>query len=262
MFTGITYLIKRSFYKTFFALQPLVPNHGETTMKKLLLALLASLAFSISAFAAVNINTATQAELESLDGIGPVKAAAIIDYRKKNGGFKSVDELEKVDGVGPVTLANVKKDVSVSGATSVPAATTKTADKPAAKDMKKDASAKETKAEKAAPVKEMAKKDSATPTATVKVDDKEAAKLAKEKEKADKKAAADAKKADKAVAKDTKAEKSAAATDTSKADAKAAKNVAKAEKKAAADKVKADKKAAADAKKAEKSAEKAKTEKK
>ena len=163
-------------------------------MKKLLLALLVSLAFSFSAFAAVNINTATQAELESLDGIGPVKAAAIIDYRKKNGGFKSVDELEKVEGVGPVTMANVKKDVAVSGATSVPAAKTKTADKSAAKDMKKDA-----------PVKEMAKKDIATPAATVKVDDKAAAdkakadkKAATDKAKADKKAAADAKKAEKA----------------------------------------------------------------
>ena len=215
-------------------------------MKKLLLALLASMALSFSAFAAVNINTATQAELESLDGIGPVKAAAIIDYRKKNGGFKSVDELEKVDGVGPVTLANVKKDVAVSGSTSVPAAAAKPAAKDA-KDMKKDA-----------PVKEMAKKDITTPAATVKVDDKAT----------DKKAA----KADKAMAKDTKAEKPAAAADTSKADAKAAKDAAKADKKAAAekakvdkkaaaDKAKADKKAAADAKKADK-ADKAKTEKK
>ncbi len=47
-------------------------------MKKLLIALLASLAFSISAFAAVNLNTATQAELESLDGIGPVRGGG--DY--------------------------------------------------------------------------------------------------------------------------------------------------------------------------------------
>jgi competence protein ComEA len=52
-------------------------------MKKMLLALFVFLSFSISALAAVNINTATQAELESLNGIGPVKAQAIIDYRKK-----------------------------------------------------------------------------------------------------------------------------------------------------------------------------------
>ena len=193
-------------------------------MKKLLLALLASMALSFSAFAAVNINTATQAELESLDGIGPVKAAAIIDYRKKNGGFKSVDELEKVDGVGPVTLANVKKDVAVSGTTSVPAA--KDAkdmkkDAPAAKDIKKDIpAAKDMK--KDAPVKEMAKKDVATPAATVKVDDKAT----------DKKAA----KADKAMAKDTKADKKAAA------DAKKAEKAAAKADKAKADKAKTEKK--------------------
>ena len=161
-------------------------------MKKILLALLASLAISFSAFAAVNINTATQAELESLDGIGPVKAAAIIDYRKKNGGFKSVDELEKVDGVGPVTLANVKKDVSVSGATTAVAA------KPDAKaDMKAD--------------KKDAKADMKADKKDTKADDKAAKDAAKEKAKADKAAA--------------KAEKAKA-----KADAKAAKDAAKAKK--------------------------------
>ncbi len=84
-------------------------------MRKMLFALLTLLTLSFSAIAGVNLNTATQAELESLDGIGPVKARAIIDYRKKNGGFKTVDELEKVDGIGAVTLAGVRKDVSVSG---------------------------------------------------------------------------------------------------------------------------------------------------
>lgn len=88
-------------------------------MKKTLVAIIAFLSLSFNAFAAVNINTATQAELETLDGIGPVKAKAIVDYRKKNGEFKSIDELEKVDGVGAVTLANVRKDVTMSGKTTV-----------------------------------------------------------------------------------------------------------------------------------------------
>ena len=110
-------------------------------MKKILIALLASLAFCFNVFAAVNLKTATQQKLESLEGIGPVKAQAIIDYRKKNGGFKSVDDLEKVDGVGEITLKNLRKDVSVSGRTSVatPAAINKES-KPA-----KETKAKETK---------------------------------------------------------------------------------------------------------------------
>lgn len=66
-----------------------------------------------SVYAAVDINSASQAELESLSGIGPSKAQAIIEYRKKNGGFKSVDELEQVQGIGPATLASIKKDISL-----------------------------------------------------------------------------------------------------------------------------------------------------
>jgi len=127
-------------------------------MKKILIAFLASLAFNFSTFAAVNLNTATQAEIESLEGIGPVKAAAIIDYRKKNGGFKSVDELEKVDGIGPATLANVRKNVSVSGKTTVvvpaadakPAAKTKTVGNEKAAASGKTADSKEVKGEKKA----------------------------------------------------------------------------------------------------------------
>ena len=92
-------------------------------MKRLLLALVVLVMSSI-AFAAVNINTATLAELEALPGIGPVKGQAIIDYRKANGPFKSIDDLKKVNGIGDATLEKVKQSgVSLSGTTTLPAAT-------------------------------------------------------------------------------------------------------------------------------------------
>lgn len=151
-------------------------------MKKMLFVLFALLSLSFNALAAVNINTASQAELESLDGIGPVKAQAIIDYRKKNGNFKTVDDLEKVDGIGPATLASVKKDVSISGATTAVATKPSKAEKPA----------KTAKVDKAAPE-------------TAKVDDKTAAKEAKAAKKAEKEAAKKAKADAKAAKEDTKA---------------------------------------------------------
>jgi competence protein ComEA len=52
----------------------------------------------------INLNTATQEELESLPGIGPTKAADILSYRKEIGAFSSIDELLNVTGIGPSTL--------------------------------------------------------------------------------------------------------------------------------------------------------------
>ena len=92
-------------------------------MKTFLILVLCWLGLCFSAQAAVNINTANQTELESLPGIGPVKAKAILEYRKKNGGFKSVDELTRVDGIGPVTLKNARNDIVLdASATSKPTA--------------------------------------------------------------------------------------------------------------------------------------------
>ena len=105
-------------------------------MKKILLALVASLSFSITAFSAVNLNTATQAELESLKNIGPAKAQAIIDYRKKSGGFKTVEDLNNVPGFGDKTMVNLKSEITVSGATKVATTTAKDL-KPAVIDAKK-----------------------------------------------------------------------------------------------------------------------------
>ncbi|MDE2366797.1 MAG: helix-hairpin-helix domain-containing protein [Betaproteobacteria bacterium] len=88
-------------------------------MKRVFLILIMLLAFCSGAYAAVNINTATQAELESLQGIGPAKAKAIVEYRKKNGSFKSPDDLEKVKGIGPAIMKKVRKDITVGGATTI-----------------------------------------------------------------------------------------------------------------------------------------------
>jgi competence protein ComEA len=83
-------------------------------MRTLLLVSLLSLSFS--AFAAVDLNTASQAELEAVNGIGPKKAQAIIDYRKKNGAFKTVDDLDNVPGFGKKSVDTAKKDLTVGNA--------------------------------------------------------------------------------------------------------------------------------------------------
>lgn len=61
----------------------------------------------------VNLNLATEAELETLPEVGPVTAAAIVAWREQHGGFTAVDELLEVDGIGEATLAQVSPYVTV-----------------------------------------------------------------------------------------------------------------------------------------------------
>ncbi|GGD29627.1 helix-hairpin-helix domain-containing protein [Nocardioides daphniae] len=61
----------------------------------------------------VNLNLATQAELEALPGVGPVTAAAIVDWRTTHGGFSSVEDLLEVHGIGEVTMERLSPLVTV-----------------------------------------------------------------------------------------------------------------------------------------------------
>jgi competence protein ComEA len=61
----------------------------------------------------INLNRATTAQLDSLDGIGPVIAKRIIEYRKVNGPFVTVEDLQKVSGIGTAKFAIIKSKLRV-----------------------------------------------------------------------------------------------------------------------------------------------------
>ena len=76
---------------------------------------LASLFFSTLALASpVNINTASAQEIaDALNGIGMVKAQALIEYRQANGAFSTAEHIVDVRGIGPVTYEKNKEDILV-----------------------------------------------------------------------------------------------------------------------------------------------------
>ncbi len=61
----------------------------------------------------IDVNTATAVELQTLPGVGPATAAAIVDDRERNGPFASVADLERVPGIGPAKLAAIADSVTV-----------------------------------------------------------------------------------------------------------------------------------------------------
>ncbi len=160
-------------------------------MLKKILAVLAML-YAVAAFAAVDVNKATAAELDSIKGIGPGISTKILDERKK-GAFKDwQDFVERVKGVGEGNAAKFSAEgMTVNGAAFKGAA--------------------------------MAKKDDKASTKAVKKDEKMAAKDEKKDAKADAKAEAKADKAEAKKAKDdakmAKADAKDAKADTAKADA-------------------------------------------
>jgi len=87
-------------------------------MKQLLAAVLSALLVMAPAVyaAPVDINTADVKVLDkAITGIGPARAQAIVDYRTKNGPFKSVDDLTKVKGVGKATVEKNRANLTVGG---------------------------------------------------------------------------------------------------------------------------------------------------
>ena len=63
----------------------------------------------------VNINTATAEELETVTGIGPVLAQAILDYRAEHGDFQTLDELLEVRGIGSAKLDAMRDEITTGG---------------------------------------------------------------------------------------------------------------------------------------------------
>jgi len=93
-------------------------------IRNVLVASFLSVFFSLSHAAPVNINTADAATLaQGVNGIGPSKAQAIVDYRTANGQFASIEDLVQVQGIGVKTLDRIREFVIVApdGATALAA---------------------------------------------------------------------------------------------------------------------------------------------
>ncbi|PCF96749.1 ComEA family DNA-binding protein [Vreelandella nigrificans] len=90
----------------------------QMTLKGFVTALLLSLSLSISsavlaqAIAPINVNTADKELLSELPGIGPSRAAAIIEERETNGAFADADDLTRVSGIGAATIDRMRDQLA------------------------------------------------------------------------------------------------------------------------------------------------------
>jgi comEA protein len=85
------------------AVQPLMAQSGQP----------ASNARATKPAPVINLNTATQAELETLPGIGARVAARIIEYREKKGPFKKIEELMNVQGIGEKSFLKLRAQLTL-----------------------------------------------------------------------------------------------------------------------------------------------------
>ena len=86
--------------------QIIIPKIGETLEEEL------TVNQSSENGAKININKASQSELEGLNGIGAVLAQKIIKYREENGSFKNIEDIMKVSGIGPKKFESFKDQIS------------------------------------------------------------------------------------------------------------------------------------------------------
>ena len=102
--------------------------------RSLVQALVASLVPAITWAGPVNVNSADASTLaRELDGIGPAKAQAIVEYRQKNGPFRAAEDLLKVEGIGQKVLEQNRGNIRVDKAGSAAPTAAKQAGKPAPK---------------------------------------------------------------------------------------------------------------------------------
>jgi competence protein ComEA len=89
-----------------------IPNESDTSLEAENF-IYASAQVAENSSSLININTASQKELETLPNIGPAIARYIVDFREENGFFSSIEDIKKVSRIGDVTFDRIKDSITV-----------------------------------------------------------------------------------------------------------------------------------------------------